>query len=117
MFHEIFLVVMKPHPGKGEDTPWKSNRSEIRGLEDEFPCQLGDFQVPCFFPGHMKFPARYSQSMTYLTLCGTEVALFLPIFGLGNLSQMAAMKANLSNPARLDFEVGQELCIPRKKDV
>ena len=53
--------------------------------------------------------------MTYLTLCGTEVVLFLPFFGLGNLSQVAPMKANPANPARLDFEVGQELCIPRKK--
>lgn len=51
MFHEIFLVVTKQHRGKGGDTPWKINKTRNGGLEDEFRCQLGDFQIPCFCSG------------------------------------------------------------------
>ena len=36
MFDEIFLVVTKQHPGKGEDTPGKIHRSEMEGWKKNF---------------------------------------------------------------------------------
>ena len=49
MFHEIFLVVTKQHPGKGEDTHWNINRPEMEVWKMNFLVNWVIFRFHVFF--------------------------------------------------------------------